>query len=180
MAGQAWGSRSRNGKWELMGGRIGVESNFGEGSRFYFEVPLARVGAKSQDSRTVDQSSFRERSGLWRKAARSTRWSWMTWRRTGRFCGKSSKSIGCGVRVVESGEQALKEIQSERPDIVFLDIRMPGMDGMETARRMRTFRESKESEIPKLVAISASVLAHEQQRYFAAGFRGLCREALPL
>jgi CheY-like chemotaxis protein len=50
---------------------------------------------------------------------------------------------------------------------VFLDIRMPGMDGLETARRiLQEFGRAR----PGIVAISASALAHEQARYLEWGF----------
>ncbi|MBK4733441.1 response regulator [Noviherbaspirillum pedocola] len=45
---------------------------------------------------------------------------------------------GLEVRVVYSGEEALQVAQSFDPCIAFLDIGMPGMDGFETARRLRT------------------------------------------
>ena len=41
------------------------------------------------------------------------------------------------VRVVTSGESALLAIDEERPDIVLLDLKMPGMDGMETLKRIK-------------------------------------------
>jgi DNA-binding response OmpR family regulator len=41
------------------------------------------------------------------------------------------------VRVVTSGEDALLAISTERPDIVLLDLKMPGIDGMETLKRIK-------------------------------------------
>ncbi|ODS34326.1 MAG: two-component response regulator [Candidatus Scalindua rubra] len=36
-----------------------------------------------------------------------------------------------------SGEDALKKVKNKKPDIILLDVRMPGMDGMEVLRRVR-------------------------------------------
>lgn len=44
---------------------------------------------------------------------------------------------GCGVRVAESGEAALAAIEAHRPDIVLLDVMMPGLSGLEVLDRLR-------------------------------------------
>ena len=77
------------------------------------------------------------------------------------------EAIGCQVQVAEGGEQSLALIAAEAPDIVFLDVRMPGMDGVETARRIR---QQWRPDRPVLVAFSASVLVHEQEDCLRAGF----------
>jgi len=55
----------------------------------------------------------------------------------------------------------------ERPDIVFMDIHMPGMDGLEARQRIV---EAHAGQAPRIVAVSASTLAHEQQRFLEEGF----------
>jgi CheY-like chemotaxis protein len=44
--------------------------------------------------------------------------------------------IGCVVRVAEDGLQGIAMAEAERPDLIFLDLKMPGMDGVETMRRL--------------------------------------------
>ncbi|NCN70535.1 MAG: response regulator [Rhodoferax sp.] len=44
--------------------------------------------------------------------------------------------MGCKVRVAEGGEQGLAMALVERPDLIFLDLKMPGMDGVETMRHL--------------------------------------------
>jgi len=51
---------------------------------------------------------------------------------------------GYEVTVVASAEKAMEKIQQNRPDIILLDIKMPGMDGVEFMRRLK----AKESDIP--------------------------------
>jgi DNA-binding response OmpR family regulator len=46
-------------------------------------------------------------------------------------------SVGIQVMAALNGESALEAIQRKRPDLVLLDVRMPGMDGFETCRRLR-------------------------------------------
>ncbi len=45
--------------------------------------------------------------------------------------------MGCRVRVAEDGFQGIEMVKLERPDLIFLDLKMPGIDGVETMRRMR-------------------------------------------
>src|SRR4051812_48797602 len=72
--------------------------------------------------------------------------------------------VGGGLSVTEaaSGEEALTRLEVERPDLVLLDLMLPGLDGMETLRRVRaandlpvivlTVRDAKED---KLAALDA-------------------------
>ncbi len=56
------------------------------------------------------------------------------------------QSEGYGVITATSGEEALLRLDEDRPDLVILDLMMPGIDGYETLRRMRT-----ESQIPVIM-----------------------------
>ncbi|MCG3204165.1 MAG: Regulatory protein AtoC [Elusimicrobia bacterium] len=54
----------------------------------------------------------------------------------GMIFSKVLQSVGYEVVAAESGEEAVKKMQT-KPDVVFLDIKLPGMDGVETLRRIR-------------------------------------------
>jgi signal transduction histidine kinase/CheY-like chemotaxis protein len=73
--------------------------------------------------------------------------------------------IGCKVNVAKSGEEALDLIRAAPPDIVFLDMRLPGISGLDTALGIVQEWEAT----VKLVAMSASALEHERERYLKAG-----------
>ena len=62
------------------------------------------------------------------------------------------REAGIASDFAESGEQALEKISSQRYDLIFLDIIMPGIDGYETCRQMRLRRELKKTPIIMLSA----------------------------
>jgi CheY-like chemotaxis protein len=58
-----------------------------------------------------------------------------------RFMSISLKAAGYRVITATTGEQALDLVQSEKPDIVLLDIFLPGMSGLEALRKLRTYSQ---------------------------------------
>jgi CheY-like chemotaxis protein len=72
------------------------------------------------------------------------------------------------VELAAGGEEALELVTANLPDIVFLDIRMPQMGGEEVLRRLQM--DDALRAVP-VVAVTASVLEHERQRFVDAGFR---------
>ncbi|HEX4404912.1 MAG TPA: hybrid sensor histidine kinase/response regulator [Polyangia bacterium] len=63
--------------------------------------------------------------------------------------------VGAGYQAVqaESGEQALEILKTQRPDLILLDVLMPGLDGFETCRRMRALPGGKNIPILFLTAL---------------------------
>jgi CheY-like chemotaxis protein len=71
------------------------------------------------------------------------------------------------VHVAHNGTDALRMAQEERPDVVLLDLKMPGMDGYEVARRLRS--ESWGRDLT-LVAVTGWALEDHKRRTHDAGF----------
>ncbi len=77
---------------------------------------------------------------------------------------------GAKVQSVESGEACLEAVASAVPDIILLDIQMPGIDGVETLKRLRNRDEVKDS-VP-VVALTANAMDGDCDRLLAEGFTG--------
>ncbi|MHC1769007.1 MAG: two-component regulator propeller domain-containing protein [Verrucomicrobiia bacterium] len=155
---------------ELMGGDLRVESQPGAGSRFYFELPLAPAQAPpAMTLAEAEVERVRLAAGVRVKAVVVD-----DVRENREVLCRMLTDLGCEVAEAENGRQGVELTCALRPDIVFLDIRMPVMDGLQAAQKLRAcFQPSAEGSpgvAPRLVSLSASALAHEQQRYLAAGF----------
>lgn len=74
-----------------------------------------------------------------------------------------------------SGEEALARIPFEAPDLVFLDLTMPGIDGYETLRRLRALPAG--GDVPVFV-ITAAAEADLEERVLLAGASGLLRKPI--
>ena len=73
---------------------------------------------------------------------------------------------GCAVTVAFDGVQALNLAKADPPALVLLDLGLPGMDGLELARRLRAMPETKD--LP-LIALTASVDGKDHQDALEAG-----------
>ena len=70
------------------------------------------------------------------------------------------------VVTAEDGEKGCAMALSERPDIILMDLEMPGVDGWEATRRLKN--DPKTRDIP-IIALSAHALAGSRERALAAG-----------
>lgn len=73
---------------------------------------------------------------------------------------------GFTVKICSSGEEALKEVCGFAPDIILLDVMMPGMDGLQTYQKLRELPDC--AAIP-VVFMTAKVQAHEIKEYHDRG-----------
>jgi two-component system, cell cycle response regulator DivK len=68
---------------------------------------------------------------------------------------------------VSNAEDGIELARSRRPDLVLMDVQLPGMDGVEALARLRA--EPDSGEIP-IVALTAFAMKDDRERFLAAGF----------
>jgi PAS domain S-box-containing protein len=154
----------------LMQGEIKFESEYGKGSVFTVYLPLIRgdpakverktIGARliaANDAAVlvVDDSRINLRVALAFLALHNIR-----------------------ADTAESGEEAIKKVTEKVYDIIFMDHMMPGMDGIEAAKRIR--RMEAEGNLPKggknessgqipIIALTANVITGVREQFLASG-----------
>jgi signal transduction histidine kinase/DNA-binding NarL/FixJ family response regulator len=147
---------------ELMGGQLAVESKPGMGSRFFFTLSFALASSPGTAAGKKQARIMHLAKGF---SVRALIVDDVPDNRA--VLAHMLQAIGVDVEAAEDGREALEYIAAHCPDIVFMDIWMPKMDGLCAAQHLI---ETYGQERPKLVAVSASALRHERERYFAAGF----------
>jgi PAS domain S-box-containing protein len=145
---------------QLMGGRLGAESAPGKGARFFFTLSLPESAAQGRASASAGDCIMRLPAGR-----RVTALVVDDIKENRAVLAGMLTDIGCEVMVAESAARAIDLAAQENPDIIFMDIWMPTMNGIDAARHI--LRQSPQA---RIVAHSASAFDHEQNRYLDAGF----------
>ncbi|MDR3338323.1 MAG: response regulator [Treponema sp.] len=145
---------------EMMGGTIWIESETGKGSTFAFRVEaqrdtegqggLLRDGIKNLSNMRIlvvdDDLYIRD------------------------YFMEIAPQLGLCCDVVSSGEEAIARIERDGPyDIYFVDWRMPGMDGLETTRRINAVDHRGGNSRPVVIMISAAELNNIEEEARNAG-----------
>jgi two-component system, cell cycle response regulator DivK len=76
---------------------------------------------------------------------------------------------GYDVRVARTGEDGVTLAVKEPPDLVLMDLQLPGIDGMEALRQLRA--SPRTADIP-VVAVTAQAMKQDRERVLQAGFDG--------
>jgi len=76
---------------------------------------------------------------------------------------------GYDVRVARTAEDGITLAVKEPPDLVLMDLQLPGIDGMEALRRLR--ESPRTADVP-VVAVTAQAMKQDRERALAAGFNG--------
>jgi CheY-like chemotaxis protein len=86
--------------------------------------------------------------------------------------------MGAEVETADDGVQGVEAVERDARgfDLVFMDIQMPGLDGVEATRRIRALG-GEAGAIP-IIAMTATALAHQRAAYIAAGMNGAVAKPL--
>jgi CheY-like chemotaxis protein len=144
---------------ELHGGRVSAcSAGLGQGSTFIVQLPLA--GVSPREAADAPEALPAEPLGRRVVIADDNR------------DGADSlalvvEAFGCEVRTAYDGADAVHLVDGFRPQVIFLDLGMPGMDGIEAARRIRALPGGTE---PLLVAVTGWGQERDRQLTTDAGF----------
>ncbi|MHB8286081.1 MAG: ATP-binding protein, partial [Caulobacteraceae bacterium] len=166
---------------ELMGGQISVDSAQGQGATFTVRLPLKRAEVVQGTAGRVETplaqltstlgpfsvatdkaETVQASGGLRVLAAEDNPANQLVLRAL-------LQAFDLTPLIVENGAIAVEAWAHEDFDIIFMDIQMPELDGVDATRRIRALeRQSGRRRIP-IIALTANVMAHQIEEYFYAG-----------
>lgn len=151
---------------ELLGGELRVESTAGEGSRFYFTLlfdPVENVEAELQESlkKVIGLADGQRKFRLLVAEDNENNRALLT---------KLLRTVGFEVVEAVNGREAVSMWRTWQPDLIWMDIRMPVMDGYEATSKIKSQMQSSDS-LPatKIIALTASAFEEDRRKVLACG-----------
>lgn len=153
---------------ELMKGEINVESEVGKGSTFSFSVRFKMADCMEQENKRsngidVGELYKSKRILLIEDSAVNLQ-----------MTKEILENMGIDTDTAQSGEEAVKKVENNKYELILMDIRMPGMDGYETTRRIRKLERGS---VP-IIALTADAVEGVEQKAKEAGMNGYLTKPL--
>ncbi len=147
---------------KLMQGTITLNSIPGEGSVFHVSLPLARSPSINTEANEAAPEFHPNRKDLQILVVDDEE---INLRVMSSFAAKMASLVASAT----SGQEALGLFDTQHFDVVFMDVKMPGLDGIETTKRIRQFEEKNNRPASVIIAVTAHALEEDRERCLQAG-----------
>ena len=157
---------------ELMNGTIDVQSVYGEGSTFTITLPQTVVSGETVGNFKSKGDKIREELPKYKESFRAPDARILVVDDTPVnlvVVKNLLKKTQVQVEDAYSGMECLEKVQSKEYDLIFLDYRMPMMDGIETLKRLKEMPDNPNINTP-VVALTANAISGARERFIKEGF----------
>lgn len=156
---------------QLMGGHLTLESKPGKGSLFRIDLPLHEVKEeeiiKPKKSNQGDVVSLAPGEPAYRALIVEDQVENQL------LLSQLLETVGIQVKVANNGKQGVELFESWHPHIIWMDRRMPVMDGMEATKNIRRLPDGQQV---KIVAVTASAFMEQREEIFEIGMDDFVRK----
>ena len=144
---------------------MAVSSEAGVGTEVHFVLGFDTEGAEDQASSPSAGAQEISLAGVRILLVEDDRFSTV-------LAEKLFRMHGALVEVAQDGYEALEILGRSNFDLVFMDIQMPGMDGIETTRAIREGRAGSRMKYVPIIAVTAFAMRGDRERILEAGMDG--------
>jgi signal transduction histidine kinase/ActR/RegA family two-component response regulator len=146
---------------ELMGGKIGVESEEGSGSKFSFEIGLKKSSKRTIKEELSTKTYSDEDMKLHILIVEDSKVNQL-------LIKKILTKKEWIAETANNGREALEKLEKENYDLILMDIQMPVMDGYETSKIIREKEKHTQKHIP-IIALTANATEEDKRKSIEAG-----------
>ena len=151
---------------ELMGGNIGLESEYGKGSTFYFTVPQTIIANTIEELEELGINTDDEDSEEVKFIASNAHILLVDDNEMNIKVGKALLEIfKMNIDTAANGRKALEMVINNKYDLVFMDHMMPEMDGIEATREIRKLEDEYYRTLP-IIALTANATSEAKEMFF--------------
>jgi two-component system sensor histidine kinase/response regulator len=151
---------------ELMGGTINMTSAVGNGSTFWFKIPVEQSGA-SNPLNQLDTVPAPAQNESVRRALRVLLVEDNLVNQ--KVAALQMRKLGCEIEVVTNGLAALATWQCNVYDLILMDCHMGGIDGFETTARIRNLEKEKSLPSIRIIAMTADAMQGDHELCLKSG-----------
>ncbi|MCF8209775.1 MAG: response regulator [Rhodoferax sp.] len=154
----------------LLGGHIELQSTLGKGTVFKVELPVQTAQADALEAPTRNLGRV---LALAPGSPRPRLLIVEDQEENSRLLQQLLEPLALEVELAHNGREGVDVFTRCRPDLIWMDVRMPVMDGLEATREIRALPGGA---AVKIIAVTASVFKSESDRILAAGMDGVIRK----